>query len=365
MGRRQCAVVRVEINPKFWNNRKVFITGHTGFKGSWLCLMLRSVNANICGYSLPPPSQPNLFESANIAACLTSIHGDIRNHEHLHSSINKFQPQTVIHLAAQSLVRESYTNPLSTYDTNVMGTINVLEGIRKCPNIESAVIVTSDKCYENKEWHWPYRENEALGGHDPYSSSKACVEILTASYRQSFFDDSKTGVASVRAGNVIGGGDWAKDRLIPSLLHAIQHNYSAQIRNPHAIRPWQHVLEPLSGYLKLAEQLNTNKQLAEAWNFGPSNNENKAVSWIADHINNYWGNNSGWTTNKETNPHEAHILNLDSSKARTILGWKPTLSIDEALQLTVLWHKAFLEEQNMQEFTLKQIKEYTQKMDKQ
>ncbi len=348
------------INQSFWKNRRVFITGHTGFKGGWLSLWLKMMGAELCGYSLAPTSTPNLFDVTRVNSKMNSIIGDIRDQKSLVAAIQNFQPEIVIHLAAQSLVKTSYDDPTTTYDTNVMGTLNLLEAVRKTKSIQSVVIVTSDKCYENQEWCWPYRENEPLGGHDPYSSSKACVEILTSSYRRCYFsqNDSTVGLATVRAGNVIAGGDWANDRLIPDLIRSFQNNSIANIRFPNAVRPWQHVLEPLSGYLLLAEKMTDDKTLAQAWNFGPNNSDSRPVKWIADFMVKNWGDEAGWKTDEQTHPHEAHLLNLDSSKALNKLEWTAKLNLETALKMTVSWYKAFLENQNMNKFTLNQIQEF-------
>lgn len=275
MGHRESPMEGLVMNSKFWQGKKVFLTGHTGFKGSWLSLWLQSMEVQLTGYALPPPTNPSLFEEADVAIGMTSIAGDICNLANLTKSVQNSKPEIIFHLAAQPLVRHSYENPVETYSTNVMGLVNLFEAVRKTPEVRSVVIVTTDKCYENREWVWPYRENEAMGGHDPYSSSKACAELVTAAYRSSFYNPLEykhhgVGIATARAGNVIGGGDWSKDRLIPDILNAVNTNTPIQLRNPNAIRPWQHVLEPLHGYITLAEKLYSNGQnFSEAWNFGP------------------------------------------------------------------------------------------------
>ena len=349
------------MNPGFWQNKKVLMTGHTGFKGSWLSLWLQSMGANVVGYALAPPSKPSLFEVANVSEGMVSVQGDIRNPDQLHSNFAQYQPEIVIHMAAQSLVRYSYQNPVETYATNVMGTVHVLEAIRQTASVKAVVIITSDKCYENREWLWGYRENEAMGGYDPYSNSKGCAELVTAAYRQSFFNNAvnKVAIASARAGNVIGGGDWAADRLIPDMVRAVTAGRPIQIRNPHAIRPWQHVLEPLSGYLKLAQKLyEQGTDYAEGWNFGPSDDDAKPVQWIVEQYTQMWGKDASWTIDQAEHPHEAHYLKLDCSKARMRLDWQPKWSLQQALENITLWHKTHLQGKNMREFSLRQIAAY-------
>ena len=347
------------IDRSFWKNRKVFITGHTGFKGSWLCMWLHKLEANVKGYSLEPPTNPSLFNEARISELVTSEIGDIRNFDNLTKSIYNFQPEILIHMAAQPLVRYSYAAPIETYEVNVLGTAHVLEAAKACGSIKSVVCVTTDKCYENKEWVWAYRENEPMGGHDPYSSSKGCAELVTASYRKSFFENRKIGLASARSGNVIGGGDWALDRLIPDILRAFENNQPALIRNVNAVRPWQHVLEPLGGYLKLAQALYENPvKYAEGWNFGPNEDDSKTVSWILDKMVKLW-KDSTWELDKsESNPHEANYLKLDISKAKSKLFWKPNWSLNETLSHIVNWHHAWLSGENMQEISINEISNY-------
>lgn len=364
MGIKQSSLESMAVNSKFWKNKTVLVTGHTGFKGSWLCLWLQSMDANVVGYALDSPSQPNLFKEANVAQNMVSINGDIRNMEAFQNIMMQYKPEIVIHMAAQSLVRHSYANPVETYATNVMGTVNVLEAVRHSTEVKAVLIVTSDKCYENREWIWSYRENEPMGGFDPYSNSKACAELVTSAYRQSFFN--KTGntiaVASARAGNVIGGGDWAVDRLIPDMIRAITERRPVLIRNPHAIRPWQHVLEPLSGYLLLTQRLYENgTAYAEGWNFGPSDEDAKPVQWIAEQFTQLWGKEASWVLHHETHPHEAHYLKLDCSKARMHLNWQPRWSLLHALKNISAWHKAHQSKQNMREFSLRQIAAYQEK----
>lgn len=348
------------MNSKFWHGKRVFITGHTGFKGGWLTIWLKMMGAEVCGYSLEPSSKFSLFNEAKIARGIQSIFGDVRDYSFLKENIEQFKPDVIFHLAAQSLVRESYKDPITTYETNIMGTLNILEITRHIKSVKSIIIVTSDKCYENKEWIWGYREGESLGGDDPYSSSKACAELVTAAYRKSFFNDSKpsSAIASVRAGNVIGGGDWADDRLIPDLLQSFINNKQAQIRNPLAVRPWQHVLEPLSGYMLLAEKLYFDKSLADSWNFGPDISETKPVRWIADTLSKIWGSEASWTSDEGFHPHEAHLLKLDSTKARSLLNWEPRTDLKSALEMTSNWFKTYIEGKDVREFSEKQIQEF-------
>lgn len=325
----------------FWKGKKVFITGHTGFKGSWLVLWLNKLEAEVTGYSLEE-EQNFFFKSAGLDKLITSFTGDIRNLEFLAETLHACSPDIVIHMAAQSLVRPSYDAPVNTFSTNVMGTVNILEAVRQTDSVKAVVIVTSDKCYENREWVWGYREQDPMGGHDPYSASKGCAELVTSAYRKSFFQENQTAIATVRAGNVIGGGDWSKDRIIPDIMRAIGKGESVVIRNPTAIRPWQHVCEPLSGYLLLAEQLYTKgSEYADCWNFGPDNDGAWPVSWLIDYICSKWGDNAGWDQDSRVHPHEANFLKLDCSKAKSRLGWKPLLTIESALDWTIEWYKSF------------------------
>ncbi|WP_420906019.1 CDP-glucose 4,6-dehydratase [Candidatus Magnetaquiglobus chichijimensis] len=352
------------MNPEFWRGKRVFMTGHTGFKGSWLSLWLQRLGSEVTGYALNPPTNPGLFEVANVGAGMKSIIADIRDPESLSRSMQDAKPDVVIHMAAQPLVRYSYQAPVETYATNVMGSVHLLEAVRKTETVRAVVNVTSDKCYENKEWPWGYRENEPMGGYDPYSNSKGCAELVTAAYRNSFFNPAKyaehgVAIASGRAGNVIGGGDWATDRLIPDILRAIEAGQAVNIRSPHAIRPWQHVLEPLSGYLALAEQLFTEGPLyAEGWNFGPADEDAKPVQWIVEQLTAQWGEGAIWQLDQQPQPHEAHYLKLDCSKARARLNWYPRWSLSETLSSIVSWHKAWLEHEDMQAVTLDQISNY-------
>ena len=353
------------MNKKFWQSKRVFLTGHSGFKGSWLSLWLQSLGAEVTGYALNPPTNPSLFEVAKVAEEMHSIIGDIRDLDSLQKAMQDARPEIVIHLAAQSLVRYSFANPTETYATNVMGSLHLLESVRNTNSVKAVVNVTSDKCYENREWVWGYREDEAMGGYDPYSSSKGCAELLTASYRSSFFNPEKykehgVGIGSARAGNVIGGGDWAVDRLIPDFIRAIVSGETVVIRSPNAIRPWQHVLEALSGYLLLAEKLySEGDQYAEAWNFGPNDGNAKSVGWIIDQLVNNWGEGAKFRVDQSAiDLHEAHFLKLDCSKARTSLGWQDQWSATQAIQKICSWHKAHLDGQDMKAYTLSEIEQY-------
>lgn len=370
MAIRQSAVESLAVNPAFWSGKKVFVTGHTGFKGSWLCLWLQQMGAEVSGYALQPPTTPSLFEVAYIEHGMKSIIGDIRDGDALASAMRDASPDVVIHMAAQSLVRYSYIEPVETYSTNVMGTVHFLEAVRETPTVRAVVNITSDKCYENREWVWGYRENEAMGGYDPYSSSKGCAELVASAYRNSYFnplkyDQHRVAVASARAGNVIGGGDWADDRLIPDILRAISDGRPVVIRNPHAVRPWQHVLEPLSGYLQLAQKLyEEGMTYAEGWNFGPNDEDAKPVQWIVEQLTRQWGEGASWKLDQADHPHEAHYLKLDCSKAKICLDWQPRWSLSEALEYIIVWHKALQQKQDMREFTLRQIAAYQAKVTK-
>lgn len=350
------------MTPEFWQGKCVFMTGHTGFKGSWLSLWLQSMGAKVVGYSLAPPSNPSLFEVGRVAEGMISLEGDIRDLEQMQTALKQHQPEIVIHMAAQSLVRYSYQNPVETYATNIMGTVNVLEAVQHTSSVKAVVVITSDKCYENREWVWSYRENDAMGGYDPYSSSKGCAELVTAAYRQSFFNKmggDSAAVASVRAGNVIGGGDWAADRLIPDMVRAVTEDRPVLIRNPLAIRPWQHVLEPLSGYLLLAQKLyEDGADYAEGWNFGPSEDDARPVQWIVERLTELWGEDASWVPDKAEHPHEAHYLKLDCSKAKLHLDWRPRWSLTQALENIVLWHKAHQLGDDMREISLRQIADF-------
>ncbi len=347
-----------------FENKKVLITGHTGFKGSWLSLLLYKLGADVYGYALEPPTNPSLFKDAQIDELITSYIGDIRDLAQLQDIMQKVQPEVVIHMAAQPLVRDSYKIPVETYSINVMGTVHVLEACRNTPSVRAIVNVTTDKCYENKEWHWGYRENEPMGGYDPYSNSKGCSELVTSSYRNSFFnprdyDTHKVAIATARAGNVIGGGDWANDRLIPDFIRAISQGEKVKIRSPYAIRPWQHVLEPLNGYLSLAGKLLTKGVMfAQAWNFGPEDNDAQNVEWITNTICNLWGNGAVYEIDAKPQPHEANYLKLDCSKAKSELNWTSKWDIKTTLKSIVDWNKAYLRGENIREVTISQINNY-------
>ncbi|VAW75257.1 CDP-glucose 4,6-dehydratase [hydrothermal vent metagenome] len=349
------------MTPSFWCGKRVLLTGHTGFKGSWLSLWLQQLGAEVTGYSLSPPSTPSLFELADVADGMTSIEADIRNLDQLEATIREQQPEVLIHMAAQSLVRYSYDNPIETIETNVMGTANLFEAVRRTDSARVVLNITSDKCYENREWCWGYRENEPMGGHDPYSSSKGCAELITSAYRNSYFssEDSSVVLASARAGNVIGGGDWAADRLIPDIMRSFMQNESVTIRFPNAIRPWQHVLEPLSGYMALVEKLwQEGGEYTGGWNFGPRDEDARPVLWIVDQLVKQWGDSASYHLDKGMNPHEANYLKLDCSKAHQKLQWSPQLSLNTALAWVTDWYKACYQKQNMRTETEKQITAY-------
>ncbi len=354
------------MNQEFWKDKKVFLTGHTGFKGSWLALWLSTLGAQITGYALKPPTNPNLFELAHVEELVKHIVGDVRDKRFLEKSLLEAKPDIVIHLAAQPLVRDSYKNPVETYEINIMGTIYLLEAVRACNTVRAVVNVTTDKCYKNNEWLWGYRENEPMGGHDPYSNSKACSELITDSYRNSFFSSAIPGqnqvaVASARAGNVIGGGDWAADRLIPDCLQSLLMNKPIRIRSPHAVRPWQHVLEPLSGYLLLAEKLfEEGDSFATGWNFGPGEDDSLPVEAIVKILCRLWGANGIYEVDQGEHPHEANYLRLDCSKARTMLKWQPRWNLTTALEETIEWIKAYQNGFDMRLICQGQIQKYMQ-----
>lgn len=352
------------INKEFWHKKKVFVTGHTGFKGSWLSLWLSSLGARVTGYALAPPTNPSMFELCKVDKLVRSVSGDVRDADKLMQVMQEVQPEIVIHMAAQPLVRESYINPVDTYAINVMGTVNVLETVRHCQSVKAVINVTTDKCYENKEWIWGYRENEPLGGYDPYSNSKACSELVTASYRNSFFHPSEysnhgVAMATARAGNVIGGGDWATDRLIPDCIEALLNNKKIRIRNPYSIRPWQHVLEPLGGYLLLAEKLYAEGvSFAESWNFGPDDSDAQPVEWIVQKVCERWGGSAAYEVDAGVHPHEANYLKLDCSKAKSHLNWSPRWNLEYTLDNIVDWVRAYQEKADMRTICLQQIDDY-------
>lgn len=348
------------MSPAFWRGRRVLLTGHTGFKGSWLALWLDSLGAEVTGFSLDIPTQPSLMEAARVAESLRDVRGDVRELQAVRSVIDEGRPEIVLHLAAQALVRPSYAMPVETYATNVMGTAHVLDAARTAKSVRAIVIVTSDKCYENRESGEAYSEDEPMGGRDPYSSSKGAAELVTAAYRASFFAGGKpAAVASARAGNVIGGGDWSQDRLIPDIYRAAAARQPARVRNPRAVRPWQHVLEPLAGYLMLAERLTTDgARFAEAWNFGPDERDARSVEDVVNRVVARWGGGLRWELDRGAQPHEAKLLSIDSAKARKRLGWKPRLALEDALTSTVDWYKAFMKGEDVRRLTLEQIARY-------
>jgi CDP-glucose 4,6-dehydratase len=347
------------MKPTFWKNKKVFITGHTGFKGSWLSLWLQSAGADIVGYALTPPTQPNLFTDAGVESGMTSIVGDILDAALLKQTVMTHQPDILIHMAAQTVVRTSYENPVETYATNVMGTVNILEAVRATPSVKAFVNVTTDKCYDNKEWMWGYRETDALGGYDPYSNSKACSELVTSAYRNSFFSHGAA-IATGRAGNVVGGGDWTKDQLIPDIFRALIAGQPIVLRSPNAVRPWQFVMEPLDGYLTLAEHLwEGGAQYAEGWNFGPSYEDAQNVEWIAKKIAGLWGKNAQIKIDSGEHPHEAGYLKLDASKSIARLQWHPKLRLAQSLEWIVEWYTTYQKKGNITELTREQIARYS------
>jgi CDP-glucose 4,6-dehydratase len=345
-------------------DKKVFITGHTGFKGAWLSLWLHQLGADVTGYSLAPPTEPSLYDLCRLDELVTSITGDVRDRAALQNALQRSQAEIVIHMAAQSLVRESYLNPVETYATNVMGTVNLLEAVRRCPSVKAVLNVTTDKCYENKEWVWGYRENEPLGGFDPYSNSKACSELVTAAYRSSFFhpkdyDTHRVAVATARAGNVIGGGDWAKDRIIPDCIRALLKGKPIRVRSHRAVRPWQYVLEPLHGYLLLARRLcEEGPTFAEAWNFGPPAEDARPVEWLVRRLCEQWGEGASYEMDTGEHPHEAHYLKLDCSKAHAKLAWHPRWNLERALAATISWTRDYRDGKDMRAASLAQIEEY-------
>jgi CDP-glucose 4,6-dehydratase len=359
---REGALEGLAVNRRFWHGKKVLITGHTGFKGSWLSLWLQRLDARVVGYALAAPTQPNLFALADVEKGMVSLSGDVRDLGGVTRMLKQYEPEIVIHMAAQSLVRYSYEHPVETFATNTMGTVNMLEAVRQVGSVRVAIMVTSDKCYENKERAQGYQEHEPMGGHDPYSSSKGCAELATAAYHRAFFSgDASTApaVATTRAGNVIGGGDWAQDRLVPDIIRTFLAEQPVKVRNPNAIRPWQHVLDPLRGYLVLIEHLwEHGCEYAGPWNFGPDERDAKPVSWVVDRLHDLWGKKTAWVQDRGPHPHEAGILKLDSSKARSRLGWVPRLNAETSLQWTVEWYKGYQKKQDVQQLTEQQIESF-------
>ena len=347
------------VDPAFWQDRRVLITGHTGFKGSWLTLWLQSLGARVTGISRDVPTTPSLFESARVGEGIDDVRIDIRDFEALRQAVAAAQPEIVIHMAAQSLVRLSFEAPRETYETNVMGTVNLLEAVRASDGVRAVVNVTSDKCYDNREWDWGYREDEPMGGHDPYSNSKGCAELVTDALRRSFFSRPDSArIASARAGNVIGGGDWAVDRLVPDIMRGVLGGEPIRIRNPHSIRPWQHVLNPLSGYLVLAEALAGSADVARGWNFGPAEEDARPVSWIVERIDERWDGDLSWSTDDGPHPHEARYLKLDSSRARAHLSWRPAWNLEQGLDAVVAWYRALRDAEDLRAVTVGQIESF-------
>jgi CDP-glucose 4,6-dehydratase len=347
----------VEALVNRWAGRRVLITGHTGFKGSWLALWLHTLGAQVTGFALPPPTRPSLFEAARIAELIDHVEGDVRDPVAVERVVRACRPEIVFHLAAQPLVRLSYEQPVETYAANVMGTVHVLEAVRRAGDVAAVVCITSDKCYDNREWDWPYRESDPMGGHDPYSSSKGCAELVVSAWRQSYFAHQGPALASVRAGNVIGGGDWAADRLLPDLVRAFERGETPVIRSPDAVRPWQHVLEALGGYLMLGERLLAGeRRFANAWNFGPADGDAQPVHWIVAQMRAAWRDAPAPRIERGTGPHEAGLLRLDTSRARSVLGWSPMLSLAEAIGWIVDWHRSA---EDPRQVTLDQIARYS------
>jgi CDP-glucose 4,6-dehydratase len=355
------------VDANFWKGKKIFVTGHTGFKGSWLCLWLNRLDARVTGYALNPPTNPSLYELCRTDKLVRTTIADIRDGALLTKVMQAAEPEVVIHMAAQPLVRDSYKIPVDTYSINVMGTVNLFEAVRATKSVKAVINVTTDKCYENKEWVWGYRENEPMGGYDPYSNSKACSELVTMAYRSSYFNEKDyathgVAIASARAGNVIGGGDWALDRLIPDFIRAILKKEKVLIRNPYAVRPWQHVLEPLSGYLLLAQKLVLEgPRFNGGWNFGPDDNDAKPVSWLVERLCAKWGNGASYSISKAVHPHEAHYLKLDCSKAKTELGWQPQWDLEKAIDSIVEWTQIYIAREDVAAICTRQIDDYIAK----
>jgi CDP-glucose 4,6-dehydratase len=354
------ALLAGTVDPDFWRDRSVLLTGHTGFKGAWLALWLQSLGAQVTGFSSGVPTEPSLYELARVGDGMDHVEGDVRNPEAIRAAVADSSPEVVIHMAAQSLVRPSFSEPRETYETNVMGTVNALDAVRLAgERVRALVNVTSDKCYENREWEWGYREDEPMGGHDPYSSSKGAAELVTAAFRRSFFaaaDGAR--VASARAGNVIGGGDWGTDRLVPDIMRAALAGEELRVRNPNSVRPWQHVLNPLSGYLVLAQALWDSPEHASAWNFGPPEEDARSVGWIVERARELWPRELRSVLDGGPHPHEARYLKLDSSRARSRLGWRPRLTLDAALEATVAWYMELSAGADMRAVTVGQIEAF-------
>ena len=343
----------------FWSGRRVLVTGHTGFKGAWLCLWLAELGARVSGFALAAPEGPSLYALAGVEQDVESVTGDVRDTEAVAAAVARLAPEVVIHMAAQAFVRRSFDEPVATYATNVMGTVNVLDAVRRDDGVRVVVVVSSDKCYENREWVWGYRESDPMGGHDPYSSSKGATELVTAAYRASFFDTADApAVASARAGNVYGGGDWSEDRLLPDVFRAALAGEAIRVRNPEAVRPWQHVLNPLSGYLRLAERAWADRDCAAGWNFGPGDDDARPVRWIVERIDALWDAPLRWEVDPGPHPHEAQWLKLDSSLARARLGWTPRWDLGDGLERTVAWHRSHRDGADVRETTLTQLREF-------
>ena len=351
-------------NRDFWQGKRVLVTGHTGFKGSWISSWLKRLGAKVVGYSLAPVTTPSMYDAAEVGEGMVSIQGDVRDLVQVTEVMSREAPEVVIHMAAQALVRASYNDPVTTYTTNVIGSLNVLEAVRHTPSVRVVVMITSDKCYENLEWVWGYRENDRMGGHDPYSSSKGCAELLISAYRDSFFapgrfSEHRVGLASVRAGNVIGGGDWSGDRLVPDIVKAMMAGKDVLIRRPRAIRPWQFVLEPLRGYLVLAEHLWADgAAFSGPWNFGPDIEQIKTVEWIAEYLTSHWGGSSQLVVDRGQHPHEDHLLKLDCTKAKSLLGWHPALGLSVVLDWILEWYGAHQRGEQVRAVTESQIERY-------
>jgi CDP-glucose 4,6-dehydratase len=347
------------VNRSFWAGRKVFVTGHTGFMGGWLTLVLARMGARVTGYALPPPTQPNLFTAARVdAACRTTI-GDVRDAAALAAAVAACEPEIVLHLAAQPLVRLAHAEPVETYATNVMGTVHLLDAVRRAPSAAAVIVITSDKAYENREWSWGYRETDALGGREPYGNSKACAELAVEAYRRSYFEGGRTGIATVRAGNIIGGGDWARDRLIPDAVRAFSGGRTLSIRHPNSVRPFQHVLDPVRGMLMLAERVAARPgEFDGGWNFGPAEHDTRAAGWMAERIAQLWGPTARWQAEPAAGPHEAKLLVLSSAQAEARLGWQPTWNSEAAVARAVTWYRAFYDGADAAPLTQTQIADH-------